>query len=107
MLRSGLAPVAGLSNGQLLGTSFGTVTVDPTSETRSSSETSFLQASIANNTLQIYQQSGASKILFNKAKRATGVIVDTAGTSFYLSAREEVIISAGVVCIPTSDGYVG
>ena len=94
----GLQSLAGLNSGKLLGFSEFTLTIDPQAGTRSSSETSFMQEAIASSTLQVYQQTLAKNIVFDKRKTATGVNVVTAGTEYTLSATEEVILAAGVVC---------
>ncbi|KAL9588349.1 MAG: hypothetical protein Q9203_002842 [Teloschistes exilis] len=92
----GLENIAGLNSGSLLGISEFTLTIDPTTGVRSSSETSFLQKAIQNSTLQVYQRTVARKIVFDDGKRAKSVIVETAGVKYELSARKEVILSAGV-----------
>ena len=96
-LALGLQNIAGLNSGKLIGFSEITLTIDPQSGTRSSSETSFLQDSIATSTLQVYQKTLAQKIIFDEKKTATGVKVVTAGTEYTLSATKEVILAAGVV----------
>ncbi|KAL8974484.1 MAG: hypothetical protein Q9197_001274 [Variospora fuerteventurae] len=96
----GLENIAGLNSGSLLGFSEFTLTVDPKAAIRSSSETSFLQEAFATSTLQVYQKSVAKRILFNDSKVAQGVIVETAGAQYELSARKEVIVSAGVFRTP-------
>ena len=96
-LALGLQNIAGLNSGKLIGFSEVTLTIDPQSGTRSSSETSFLQDSIATSTLQVYQKTLAQKIIFDEKKTATGVKVVTAGTEYTLSATKEVILAAGVV----------
>ena len=74
------------------------MTVDPEAETRSSSETSFLQSAISSSPLfQIYQRTLAQRIIFNQNKTAVGVAVSTSGVPYTLSARKEVIVAAGVV----------
>ena len=94
----GLRNIAGLNSGNLLGFSEFTLSIDPQAETRSSSETSFLQEAISTSTLQIYQHTLAKRILFDENKTATGVKVSTAGIEYILSARKEVILAAGPVC---------
>ncbi len=94
----GLRNIAGLNSGNLLGFSEFTLSIDPQAETRSSSETSFLQEAISTSTLQIYQQTLAKRILFDENKTTTGVQVFTAGIEYTLSARKEVILAAGPVC---------
>lgn len=93
----GLKKIAGLNSGSLLGFSEFTLTVDPRTGTRSSSETSFLQEAIGNSPLQVYQKTIAKRIIFNGDKSAEGVLVETAGVQYLLSAKKEVILSAGVV----------
>ncbi|KAI0857767.1 oxidoreductase [Xylaria cubensis] len=74
--------------------------VDPRTATRSSSETSFLQAAAGKTGLKIYPNTLAKRILFDGDKKATGVEVEgsslTSDFSWVISARKEVIVSAGV-----------
>lgn len=92
-----ISQISGFASGELIGYSAGQVTVDPSSATRSSSETSFGQAAIANTSLLIYKNTFAKHILFNDTKVATGVSVQTAGLNYTLFAKKEVIVSAGAV----------
>ena len=98
----GLAPIAGLNSGKLLGFGGATITVDPTDATRSSSQTSFLAEALNSRrtNLQVYHTTLATKILFDSNRTATGVSVTTAGTAYTLFARNEVILSAGVFKSP-------
>ncbi|KAI4129721.1 MAG: hypothetical protein LQ338_002105 [Usnochroma carphineum] len=96
----GLKNIPGLNSGSLIGFSEFTLTVDPTAGTRSSSESSFLQEAIASSTLQVYQQSVAKKIMFDKDKLARSVAVVTAGLEYEISASKEVILSAGAFRSP-------
>jgi choline dehydrogenase len=93
----GVKSIPGLNSGNLIGYSRFTSTIDPKDETRSSSETSFLRNAIATSSLQIYHNTMAKRILFDKRKAATGVEVMTNGDSYVLSAKKEVILAAGVV----------
>ena len=86
-----------MNSGNLLGFSEFTLSIDPQAGTRSSSETSFLQDAISTSTLQVYQQTLAKKILFDKNKTATGVKVITAGIGYRLFIRKEVILTAGPI----------
>ncbi len=101
----GQAPIDGFQSGRLIGSAYIPSTIDPTTATRSSSEASFLQSALKNTTLKVYKNTLAQRILFHK-KTATGVLVapDGAsginGSSYTLSARHEVIISAGVFQSP-------
>ena len=103
----GLKQIDGFNSGRLLGSAYGTVTVNPSNAHRSSSESSFLQSSLRNgSSLQVYKNSLAQRILFNTNNVATGVDVTTAGTygvpsvNYTLNARREVIVSAGAFQSP-------
>lgn len=86
------------SDGRLFGWSYFTYTVDPASQTRSSSETSFLREALRRTTnLNFYKSSLVKKVLLENCTTATGVVVDTAGVEYTISARKEVILSAGAV----------
>lgn len=93
----GLKALSGFNSGHLLGFAEFTVTIDPHHQTRSSSETAFLQSAIENSTLQVYKQTVAKKILFDANKTATAVSVVTGGISYVLSAKKEIILAAGAV----------
>ena len=94
----GLQEIPGLNSGSLLGFAEFALSLDPTSATRSSSETSFLQAAIASSTIRVYQSALAKRILFNDSKVASGVEISIGGATSILSARKEVIVSSGTVC---------
>lgn len=102
----GMKLISSLNAGVLMGSSFSTLTIDPRNGYRSSSESSFLQAALQNGTAPvIFKNSFARKILFN-GTTATGVLVTTAGAygipdlNYTLTARKEVIVSAGVFQSP-------
>ena len=95
----GLGTIPGPNSGDLIGHARMTSTIDPSDETRSSSETSFLRAAIASSSLQIYKNTAAQRILFDTSKKATGVQITTAGDSYVLSARREVVLAAGTVSL--------
>ena len=98
---SGMINIAGFNMGELIGSSSMTFTIDPTNARRSSSESSFLQAALRNTTLKVYKQTMAERILFTGNNVASGVTVSTSGGRPYtLSARKEVIISAGAFQSP-------
>ncbi len=63
----------GFNSGSLLGSQFCTTTIDPTTGTRSSSQTSFLDAAQSQPNLKIYPETLATRITFDAHKRATGV----------------------------------
>lgn len=96
----GVQPRKGLTSGQLLGSAYSVVTVEPTLQTRESSETAFLQPALTNPNLIVYTQTLATKVIFDSNKVATGVQVDTAGKVYTLSASKEVIVSAGTFQSP-------
>jgi len=102
----GMKIIHGLNAGVLNGSAYSTLSIDPRNGYRSSSESSFLQAALQNGTAPtIYKNSLARKILFN-GTTATSILVTTAGPygipplNYILTARKEVIISAGVFQSP-------
>ena len=99
----GLTEIAGANSGTLFGYTETTATLDPRAETRSSSESSFLQQAVATSKIQIYHSTLANRILFDGSKNAVGVSVTTAGSTYELLANEEVIVSAGVVSFSETD----
>lgn len=103
MTKLGLSMIPGLVSGELLGFGAGVYTINPTDETRSTSETSFLQSAINEQAnVQVYSRTSAQRIEFNGNKTATGVMVETAGYEYLLSAKKEVIVASGVVHIRLS-----
>ena len=94
----GFQRLPGFFDGRLFGWSYFAYSVDPNSQTRSSSETSFLRQALDQTTnLNFYKSTLVKKILLQNCKIATGVLVDTAGVEYTISARREVILSAGAV----------
>lgn len=104
MERQGLEHIPGFDSGRLLGYGSLLAAIDPRTATRSSSETSFLQAGAKSSGLRIYPNAMAKRIVFDSDKKATGVVVKgnsrTTNVEWTISAKKEVIVSAGVVCIP-------
>ncbi|KAK6598714.1 choline dehydrogenase [Botrytis cinerea] len=74
-------------------------TISPIDATRSSSQSSFLAQSIEYPNLVVYTQARANRVFFNGTV-ATGVSVATQGVNFTISAKKEVILSAGVFHTP-------
>lgn len=95
----GLNSTKGFTNGILDGYSWSMSTINHTTGTRDSSETSFLRAALGRPNLAIYVDTMAEKVLFN-GKTANGVLVNTRGYSYQLTAKKEVIVSAGVFQSP-------
>ncbi|KAI0122231.1 putative GMC oxidoreductase [Daldinia grandis] len=95
----GLSVIPGFQSGSLLGQSYSMFTINPQTGVRDSSETSFLQKALDYPEYTVYQSAMAKKIVFDGTK-ATGVLVDTQGFEYTISARKEVILSAGVFGSP-------
>ncbi|KAL8919634.1 MAG: hypothetical protein Q9208_006666 [Pyrenodesmia sp. 3 TL-2023] len=94
----------GFLGGNILGWSYVTETIATSTQTRSSSESSYLREALAQTTnLQIYKSTLATKVVFDASKRATGVAVDTGGYQYQINAGKEVILSAGAVSREQSD----
>ncbi|TKA37492.1 hypothetical protein B0A54_11450 [Friedmanniomyces endolithicus] len=91
----------GFSSGYLIGSGYALQTIDPVTAYRSSSETALNNRSAP----IVYKNTLAAKILFN-GTTATGVSALTQGTygtpsvNFTLTARKEVILSAGAFQSP-------
>lgn len=98
----GIANITDFNSGKLLGAQYCTSTISPGTETRESSQTSFLDEAIANGNvnLQVFTLTMAKRLLFDSNNTATGVAVETVGVPYTLSAREEVILSAGAFNSP-------
>lgn len=96
----GLPSIPGFTSGQLLGYAENIQTIDGKTQTRTTSETGFLRQALRSElNMAIYQRSLAKRILFDANKAASGVVVNTAGVEYVLSATKEVVLSAGAVGI--------
>jgi choline dehydrogenase len=92
----GLKRLPGLSSGKLSGYANIQATIDPSTGLRSSAENTFLNEAFGRTTLTTYINAHARNIVFGE-KKAIGVNVTIDGRyPFVLSARKEVIVSAGV-----------
>lgn len=89
----------GFLSGQLAGSSWCPSTIEPHSQHRSSSQTSFLTYAMRTTSLKTYSHCLARKVLFN-GTRATGVLLEAGNKNFTLTATKEVILSAGVFQSP-------
>ncbi|PQE26804.1 Choline dehydrogenase protein [Rutstroemia sp. NJR-2017a BVV2] len=97
----GLSEASDLSSGSLLGYQYVQTTIDRDTQTRSSSETSFGRLALSQTTnLNIYKSTLAKRILFNANKNATGVVVNSGGVEYTISANREIILSAGSLRSP-------
>lgn len=96
----GMPTAYDFNSGTLNGVQYCSSTIDPATEVRSSSEESFLRANLNNPNLKVYDLTMAKQILFDANKKATGVHVSTGEVPYTLSARKEVIVSAGAFHSP-------
>ena len=97
----GFPQVSGFSNGDLLGRSYITHTINPHTRRRETSSSSFLrEALMQSNNLNFYSRTLVKKVLFDENKKATGVVVNTDGFEWQIGAKKEVILSAGFIRSP-------
>ncbi|KAL5349091.1 hypothetical protein ACLOAV_005379 [Pseudogymnoascus australis] len=96
----GILPTNGFASGTLKGSSYVLETIDESTQTRESSETAFLAPALSRDNLIVFAHTLAKKVVFDTKKRATGVSVETGGKVYTLSARNEVVLSAGAFQSP-------
>lgn len=96
----GIPVIQNFQSGALLGQSYSMFTINATTMTRDSSETSFLRQGLRYPNYKVYQTTTAKRILFDGNKKAVGVVVDTLGREYHLRATKEVIVTAGVFGSP-------
>ncbi|KAK4159203.1 putative GMC oxidoreductase [Cladorrhinum sp. PSN259] len=100
----GVPQIQDFNSGNLLGAQYCASTIRPESQTRDSSQTSFLREAQGRRNLKVYILTLAKQIIFAPdSKLATGVLVETkplGAFQFTLKARKEVIISAGAFQSP-------
>ena len=90
----------GFNSGSLAGhAAWITSTIDPVLGERSSSQTAFLEQAIQSTNIIVYTQAQASRILFTE-RVASGVSVTTQNIAYTISAKSEVILSAGIFHSP-------
>lgn len=95
----GIKEAQDFNTGSLLGTQYCSSTIRPGDQTRSSSESSFLQSPPGS--LDVHKNTLAKKVIFDKNKKATGVqIKGPLGGVSTLNASREVIVSAGAFQSP-------
>ncbi|KAL4733272.1 hypothetical protein BDV11DRAFT_89854 [Aspergillus similis] len=95
----GVLPDTDFNTGALNGSSWAPITINPLSQKRDSSETSFLQQSLQTTNLTVYLHTMALKIGFD-GTTASSVDVRSPVGRFTLSARREIIVSAGALQSP-------
>ncbi|CZR52819.1 related to choline dehydrogenase [Phialocephala subalpina] len=90
------------SNGELLGAQYVPAVLQPDSNQRETSETSYLETAFASGrtNLKIYTHSLALQVMFSLNKTAKAVKVRTGVTEYFLTARKEIISSAGAFQSP-------
>ena len=96
----GLKTLPGFLSGKLIGTSWVPSTVHGTTMNRVSSETSFLDSALKTTQLKVHPMTLAKQIIFDENKKATGVLVETGGFTYLLSANKEIIVTGGVFNTP-------
>ncbi|KAJ5972442.1 Glucose-methanol-choline oxidoreductase [Penicillium vulpinum] len=99
LVEIGLQIRNGFQSGALLGQAYGLYTINATTMHRESSETSFLRQGLTDPNLTVFQSALAKRIRFH-GKRAVGVDVETMGHAYTLSARKEIVLSAGAFQSP-------
>ncbi|KAK3901807.1 hypothetical protein C8A05DRAFT_34503 [Staphylotrichum tortipilum] len=99
--KMGFPQTHGFSNGELMGRSYITHTINPFTRRRETASSSYLREALLENTkLNIYTRTLVKKILFDDKKKATGVKINTDGFDWTIAAKKEVIVSAGVMRSP-------
>ncbi|XTI84315.1 GMC oxidoreductase [Cenococcum geophilum] len=82
----GISALSDLNSGNLLGVQYSATSIKPDDQTRSSSESSFLQAAFGSNRTNL--------------KTATGIRASSYGSEYIISANNEVILSGGAFGSP-------
>ena len=95
----GMKPIPGFIDGELIGSSWYLRTTDAVLQVRDSAEVAYLRPALQKQNLIVYHSTMATRILF-EGKEAVGVECSTLGKKFVLSARKEVILSAGAFGSP-------
>jgi len=98
----GFRNISGFSNGELLGAQYAPSVLRPDTNQRETSETSYLETALTSgrSNLIIYTHALALQIMFSDNKTATAVKVRTGVDDYYLSAKKEIISSAGAFQSP-------
>ena len=96
----GVPEVHDFQSGELIGYQVAPSTQDPRTQLRDSSETSYLRDSLEkSSSLTVFTDTLAKKIVFGKEKKAQAVMLSSQGRSFKVSAKKEIILSAGTVSL--------
>ena len=96
----GMQGINGFQSGHLIGSGYLPYTIDPQKAHRSSSYSSYLRSVQGKNSLKVYHNTMAERILLDENRTAKGVVVSSNNTKATLHANKEVILSAGVFQSP-------
>jgi choline dehydrogenase len=97
----GLASIpSGFESGDLTGYFYNLATLEPASQHRSSSQTSFFDYAIRATSIKVYAHTLARQIHFTGNKTASGILVQSGDKNYTLAAKREVILSAGAFQSP-------
>lgn len=96
----GIQDAGDFDNGKILGSQYMKTTIDATLQQRASSESAYLSAFKDLPNLTIFTHTIGTKVLFDKYKRATGVVAENTGMPFTLTVNNEVILSGGAFHSP-------
>jgi choline dehydrogenase len=98
----GIPTIQDFNSGSLLGCQYCSTTINPFTEKRESSQTSFLSEAVSAGltNLKIFTLTMAKSIVFDANKKATGVKVESLLIHYTLQATKEVIVSAGAFQSP-------
>lgn len=100
MAAIGIAPTDSFITGSLNGSAWQLDTISHSDGHRSSSEVAYLRPVLSRPNLVLFTETMAKRIVFNSQKVAQGVEVACGNTTYTLSAKKEVIVSAGVFQSP-------
>jgi choline dehydrogenase len=95
----GLKQLTGYLDGDLIGSGWDMQTKDPETMIRDSSETAFLSPALNRPNLIVHNSTMVMKIHFVDSE-AVGLACSTGGKNFTLTARKEIILSAGALQSP-------
>lgn len=98
----GFPNISTVNNGVLIGAQWTPNVLQPVNNQRETSETGFLDTAQRDNltNLQVYTHTWGLQVLFSPNKTATGVLVRSGRLDYVLSARKEVVVSAGAFQSP-------
>lgn len=95
----GVKPINGFTSGKLIGSAYNIATINHTTGLRESSETAFLRPALGRPNLVVYTHTLAKRVLM-KGNAAFGVLAAVGNQTVELTAKKEVILSAGAMQSP-------